>query len=211
METNPYAAPNAPLDPGVEAAGAAVRVGFWPRVGATVIDFVVVVGIGLALTSVVSSLFHGYIAETIAQLEAKMAEKTGAMKGSPQIETLMHWQRFAVGAGASVGLVGFLYMFLEGLTGRSLGKLALGLRIADVQGRILPVSRLLARMAIKHADRFLTIAGLLAGVRILTQIAQGPFWIIVVGFLAVLAKHRQGLHDLAAKTAVYRNSDLMAR
>ena len=208
METNPYAAPNAPLDPMVGAPGAPARVGFGARFGAAIIDSIVVALLGLALASTVGSLFPGYLAEVLSHQQAKVNANPAMAK---QMEAMASMMQFITRWSAAVALAGLLYGLIEGFFGRALGKLLLGLRIADADGQPAPVPRLLARMAVKQSGTILAFVAMATGTYLLAQLAQIPSWVIVLGFLLVLGKKRQALHDLAAKTAVYRNSDLMAR
>jgi uncharacterized RDD family membrane protein YckC len=86
---------------------------------------------------------------------------------------------------------------LEGLFGRALGKLLLGLRIADVNGRAASIARLLARAAVKQSAGLLSLTSLVTGAFVLTQVGSILRYAIVIGFLFVLRAHRRALHDFA--------------
>src|SRR5438128_1576209 len=112
METsNPYAAPNASLDfAPTGAENAAVRVGFWPRVGASIIDWIVEGLLALALMGLVAKLFPAYLADLTARTQAKMDPKLAAQM-LPMMGIMTAFARWA----AAVGVVALLYGLFEGL------------------------------------------------------------------------------------------------
>jgi uncharacterized RDD family membrane protein YckC len=204
MDSNPYAAPNAPLDPVVNPGGGPLRVGFGPRFGAALIDLVVVAALGVVIGGAVASMFPDYLAEVIARQTAKtdpkVAEQMKAMGGFFQAIA-----RFSAGAAVA----GALYGLIEAFSGRSLGKLLLGLRIADTNGKVATLGRLMGRWAVKQSGSLMALLAMVTGVYLIAQIAQVPSWAVSIGFLLVLGKKRMALHDMAAQTAVYRNSDVI--
>ena len=204
MDANPYAAPNASLDPQAAVAAGPARVGLGPRLGAALIDYVVVAVIGLMLANLVDSWFPGYLAEGMARQQAKMDPKVAAQMAAMTgvLKSVAKWS-------AGAGLATLLYGLLEGLFGRALGKLVLGLRIADAEGRAASVGRLMGRMALKHCGTLLGMLGMVTGIFTIGEISRIPSLVMVGGFFLVLGRKRQALHDLAAKTAVYRNSDVI--
>jgi uncharacterized RDD family membrane protein YckC len=203
MDANPYAAPNAALDTQAATAGPA-RVGFGARLGAWLIDFVVVGVIGLMLANLAASWFSGYLAEAMAQQQAKMDPKVAAQMAvmTGVLTSVAKWS-------AGTGVAAVFYSLFEGLFGRALGKLLLGLRIADTDGRIASVPRLMARMGVKQCGTFLGLLGMITGIYKIGEFSQIPALVIAAGCFMVFGKKRQALHDLAAKTAVYRNSDVI--
>jgi uncharacterized RDD family membrane protein YckC len=205
MESNPYEAPRAPTEVSAPDASGRVRVGFWPRVAAAIIDGVVIWGMGVLISGFVASLFPDYLADAAARAQAKMDPKMAAQMSAAMIGFTHSIARWTAGAT----LFGLAYALLEGLFGRALGKLALGLRIGDASGHRATRGRLLARMALKSSGQIMMLLAMVTGLYSFAQIGQIPAWVILVGFLMVLGRNRQGLHDLAARTAVYHNSDLV--
>jgi uncharacterized RDD family membrane protein YckC len=205
MDANPYAAPKA-VDAPEGEAGALVRVGFGARFGASLIDGVVLMILSAVLTGFIASLFPGFVGDMLGRQQAKLDPKVAAQM--PAMVTFMQWMvRWQI----AIVFVGLLYACFEGLFGRALGKLLLGIRIADARGHRAAVPRLLARMAVKNCGSLLSVVAVIVGSHVFLQISGGVGWIIAFGCLLVLGKKRQALHDLAAKTAVYRNSDLATR
>jgi uncharacterized RDD family membrane protein YckC len=203
MESNPYAAPHASLDVSVATDGPQ-RVGFWPRFGAALIDGVVVWVLGILVSGFVASLFPDYIADTLARSQAKVDPKVAA-----QIGAMLKFSQSIIRWGMGVTVVSVIYSLLEGLTGRALGKMLLGLRIAGLEGKPAPLGRLLGRSAFKQIPSLLGLLAMVTGSYNLSQISAIPSYVVIIGFLFVLAKHRRALHDLAAGTAVYHNTDLV--
>jgi uncharacterized RDD family membrane protein YckC len=183
-----------------------IRVGFWPRFGAAMIDGAVVVLLGVALANLVASLFPGYIADAIARQQAKLDPKVAA-----KMSAMSDFVRWSVRWPAAVNMVEVFYGLLEGLFGRALGKLLLGLRIAGPSGQVASVGRLLGRMAVKQSGALVVMAGMLTGSVFLARVNWIPDLAITIGFLLVFGQRRQALHDMAAGTAVYRNTDVIDR
>jgi uncharacterized RDD family membrane protein YckC len=205
MDANPYAAPLAPTDVALASEGP-VRVGVWPRLGAALIDGVVVGIIGIIISGAVAAMFPDYVADVIARSQAKLDPTVAAKMGA-----MLTWTQTMIRWSVGVAVAASLYGMLEGLFGRALGKLILGLRIADLNARTAGVGRLLGRTALKHSGSFLGLAAILTGKHLITQVGQVPSLVISAGCLFVFAAHRRALHDLAAGTAVYRNSDVTPR
>jgi uncharacterized RDD family membrane protein YckC len=203
MDHNPYAAPSASLDPVVGSASVPVRVGFGPRLGASLLDFVVIGALGFALMDTVARLFPDYLATLAAQSQPK---GPAAAQLPPAFTSMMQTiQRWSL----AVGFVGIFYALIEGFTGRALGKLLLGLRIADDGGRAASIPRLLGRMAFKQSAAPFALLAMVTGIYTFSQISMIPSLIVFIGCLVVLGKRRQAFHDMVAKTAVYRNSDVI--
>jgi uncharacterized RDD family membrane protein YckC len=204
MDANPYAAPTAPLDMAVQASSGAVRVGFWPRLGAGLLDTALTWIIGVIISGAVAATFPEYLAETMRHMQDKLDPKAAAA-----MPALMTWTTTMARWSMGAAVFGVTYQVLtEGLFGRSLGKLLLGLRIADVDAKKASVGRLLGRVALKQLSAVLMVAAILTNWQLLTKVAQVPAWLMFIGCFFVFAPHRRALHDLAAGTAVYRNTDV---
>ncbi|GAA0559732.1 hypothetical protein GCM10010172_48540 [Paractinoplanes ferrugineus] len=92
----------------------------------------------------------------------------------------------SAGGSLSLGLLAVLYYtLLEGLTGRTLGKLVTGIRVVDARSGGKP--------------------GLLAGlVRTLLRLIDGLVGYLVAMIVVVNSENRRRLGDMAAKTLVVR-------
>ncbi len=174
------------------------RIGFGPRLGALLIDCVVV-GIAIAVIGpIVGGLFGAAAMSGMATATGESASEAAAAGG-------------LIGAigGLALGapIIGFLYFLVEGLTGVTLGKLALGLRVGSAEMAPAPVSKLLLRFCCKHPHFVLGTLG------VFTFGALGSFGgllgvVAFLGCFAALGVKKQALHDLIAGTAVYPKAAL---
>ena len=173
------------------------RIGFGPRLGAALIDMVIIS---------VLSLFLG------GTLGAMLGLGAGAMAGvSDQAEG-------AAAAGAAIGALagmamgiavfGFLYSLIEALTGASPGKMVLKLKVGFEDGRQAPVATYVTRWAVKYAGTLLGVVALVPGLHMLGTLGPVASLVIFVGCFLVLGDKRQALHDMAAKTAIFKKADL---
>jgi uncharacterized RDD family membrane protein YckC len=175
------------------------RVGFWPRVAATVIDFVLVALLALLIKRFVEAALPGVYAAKIAQATA-----------DPRAGAAPAFFVGVAGWGVAAGLIGPFYGLIEGLTGRSPGKMVVGLRVVDEAGQAAPIGTLLVRFLVKSSSSLIAFVALFAGAHALDLVSQIVAWGIMLGFFLVLTKSRQALHDKIAGTAVLRKSDVGA-
>ena len=174
------------------------RVGFGPRLGAALIDMV--------LITIVSLLFGG-------TLGAMLGLGAGALAGSAGENATG-----AAAAGAAIGalggmmigvyIFGFLYSLIEALTGASPGKMVLKLKIGFEDGRNAPASTYVARWAVKYSGTLIGMVALMPGLHLLGTVGTLAGFVIFIGCFLVLGDKRQALHDMAAKTAVFNRADL---
>jgi uncharacterized RDD family membrane protein YckC len=174
------------------------RVGFWLRVGASVIDIVIVMVLALVARGLIASLFPDQLAVALGwQLEK-------VPPGAPG-------RGFAEGMatmGFAAGFLGLAYGLFEGLAGWSPGKLLLSLRIVDEGGQRAPLGKLLARYAIKQSASILALVALFLASKPLSTTGTIASVIIFLGFFLVLTRSKQALHDKIAGTAILRKADV---
>src|SRR3954453_3782611 len=138
---DPTASVAAPL------AAAPERATFWRRLGAFLIDTLVMLVPAAIGSRALSGLFPHAVEQLLAAQMSKMSPS-----GSPEMIAKMgSFAEMSVRFAIASALVGAVYMLIEGLYGRAVGKLILGLRIAAPDGRATPIGRLLLRMLIKFA------------------------------------------------------------
>jgi uncharacterized RDD family membrane protein YckC len=184
--------PTAPLP-------ASARIGFGRRLGALVIDTIVIVIGGAAF------------AAAGAMLGVGAGRSLAAGLGSPaQAADVAHLGGVfggifgaVVAFGVGVSLISIAFMVWEGLTGAALGKRLLHIRIRAADGSPAPTDRLLLRAGIKYSSRVCSLAGLLLGSSLISSVGTLAGLVVFFGCLLVLGQARQALHDLAAGTAVY--------
>ncbi|HJQ65826.1 MAG TPA: RDD family protein [Gemmatimonadales bacterium] len=173
------------------------RVGFGPRLGAWLLD-VVIVGVLAFLGGGTIGTMLGVTAG--AALGGAMAQADSAQAAAALVGGLLGGLfAFAI----AVAVIGCVYFLIEGLTGYTLGKLILGIRVASDDGTAAPVGKLLMRFAIKNSGYILTLLSGLAGIRALGTLGNVAGLITFVGCFFTLGMKKQAFHDMLAHTAVY--------
>lgn len=151
--------------------------GFWKRFGAWILDYIVLMipsGIILAQTS---------IADSMSKLFAASMSGGSTQEAMADYVQAVHSARPAM---LLVVLIGFIYYTLMESSSlqATLGKLAVGIRVTDMDGQRLSIGRSAGRNAVRLLN---IVTGLI------------PF----IAYLAVAwTQRKQGLHDLLAKALV---------
>jgi len=173
------------------------RIGFGMRLGAALIDVVIMLVGGV----VVGLVFGGILGSLLGAAGGAggAIEGAGAAGGAVAVGLL------GMIMGAMIGLVvfGVLYGLIEAFTGASPGKMILKIKIRNADASEASIGTLFGRYALKNVGM---LAGLLAGITGITfinTVGQLGFLIIVVGCFFVLGSARQAIHDKIVKTAVY--------
>ena len=177
---DPYSAPTAPLQalPQTTAATLEDHAGFWKRFAAWLIDYVI-----LFIPTMLIFVNTGVI-EAIMQYWTQL--HSGA---SPEVAALALKKAILI-PGMVVGIMGFVYYILfEGSKWQATpGKLALGIRVTDSEGRAIGMRQSVVRNAVR-----------------LVNIIQLPF-IGLIPFISYIVTawtpRKQGLHDMLAKALV---------
>lgn len=166
------------------------RIGFGPRLGATLLDFVFTI---LLCTPI---LLFGAGAGIAAGLGLD------SMMGSEEAEAMAL-------IGVSAGMIGSIlvcsilalaYTLVEALTGASPGKRVMGMKVAKADGSRGDVSLYLLRWALKNSGTILNL--------ILPVISSLASLVFFFGCFGALSEKRQALHDIIAKSAVYKTADI---
>jgi uncharacterized RDD family membrane protein YckC len=171
------------------------RIGFGKRLAALVLDCVIVWVLAFFGGTTIGGLL-GYAGGSAAS-SLGLTDSTGSL---------------AALGGALGAIFGFIvaavvisavYFLLEGFTGYTVGKLILGIRIANADATAAPLTRLLGRFAIKNSNSILAFLGLVAGTRALFSLGNVAGLIVFVGCFLALGVNKQALHDRIMGTAVY--------
>lgn len=174
------------------------RIGFGRRLGAYLIDFLFVAGIGFILTNFFSGYFENFVDwskitdEQVAQAEAIYGNFADIM--------------LTIGVG--ILIASFLYNIVEAFTGYTIGKLMLGIQIGNQDGTPAQLNTLMVRFAIKNISTIVGLFGTVTLVSIISNIGSGLGIIIFIGCFFVLGEKKMALHDLIAKTAVYNKKEI---
>jgi uncharacterized RDD family membrane protein YckC len=173
------------------------RVGFWPRLAAWFIDFVIV----CILAALVQKTVAGLFPETIAGMLAQASEKAG---GKP----LPNFVQVTMAFSIALGLLTPIYGLVEGLLGASPGKFILGLRVVTESNARAGQPQLLARYGIKHVPSALQLIAIFAGIKALEHASSVVGVVFIIGCFLAFGQARQALHDKIVGTAILRKSDL---
>jgi len=171
------------------------RIGFGLRLVASLIDWIVIGIVG----SIVGSFVGGMLGGSVGALAGAAVDETAAGGALGGIMGAVG------GAIIGISLVSLVWMIWEGLTGQALGKMLLKIRVKSADGSIAGVDRLLTRAAIKHISSILQLVAAATGIRLIGNLGSLAGFVIFVGCFFVLGQNRQALHDILAKTAVYKS------
>ncbi len=172
---NPHAAPTAPLLPQTTTASLEDQAGFWKRVAAYILDAIILYipqlliqkmfGVDAAQATLQQAAINA--AGDMRLVMAAQEQFYAAMWPAILLSLVIAWLYFAVCESSA----------WQG----TLGKLALGIRVTDLQGQRISFPRALGRYAAKLLS----------------------FLILGIGFLMVAwTQRKQGLHDMIVDTLV---------
>jgi uncharacterized RDD family membrane protein YckC len=174
---NSYSAPAVPLLPLPQTNVAALEdyAGFWKRVGAYILDVIVLYIPNLLIFKALGG----------DAAEATLQQAILAAPGDPQAMLTAYGQFYSSMTTAIVitSVLAWLYFSVceSSAWQATVGKLALGIRVTDQQGNRISFARALGRYPAKFLSSI----------------------ILCIGFLMVAwTRHKQGLHDIIAGTLV---------
>lgn len=183
-----------------------VRIGFGSRFGAAIIDVVLVSVLAFILGPTIGAMIGA----------GAVGSEVGMPTGGTSDEDMA--RGLAVGAGAlggalaglvlAIPILGSLYFLMEAITGFTLGKLMLGIQIANEDGSKAEIKDLMIRFGIKNLGLVLGLIGGLTGLGIFNKVSPVASLIILIGCFFVLGAAKQAIHDKVAKTAVFLRRDL---
>ncbi len=176
------------------------RIGFGRRLGAYLIDYLIITiisGIILYVSGfmgAMTQLIEGFTfnVEDIQAFSEKVTELSVTY-----FSTIVFNQ-----------FIQLFYYSLEIILGASIGKLLLGIQIADMNGKLAPTSQLAKRFAFKHSGEILALIALIPFFGFLGFMGSLMSLVIIIGCFFVLREDRLSLHDKWSKTAVFRKEYL---
>jgi uncharacterized RDD family membrane protein YckC len=184
------------------------RVGFGQRLLAALIDGVIVGVAGLVVGGAIGGMLGGGTGGVPSVSGGVGSASWSAGDTTAGGAALVGALGAVFGAMAALGGVVFLYSLIEAFTGASPGKMVLKLKVGLEDGRPAPVSTYVARWAVKYAGTLLGVVALIPGLHLIGTVAPMAGALILLGCFLALGDKRQALHDFAARTAVFRTSDL---
>lgn len=164
------------------------RVGFGRRLGAYLLDFIILFVIQQILYLIVG-------------VQGGYKPQPGEFDFGMMVEAMKPTMIYS-------SLVALVYMSLEVFVGASLGKLILGIRIASDNRHIASYGKLATRYIAKNIS---SICMLMFAITINAFFYIGILlgFVIFFGCFAVLGSQKKALHDYIAKTAVYYKEDII--
>ena len=176
------------------------RVGFGRRLAAFLVDVVI-----LMIIQTVISYSSG-----LNEAQAIMTERMQSIGFNLDaiMQMTMEMQSEFYFTLLSIQVIYVLYYSLEMMVGATLGKLALGIQIADKDGKPASNTQLIKRFAFKNS---VLIFGLLSAATHFKPFEWAYYTmgiIVLISCLYVLSSTKMGFHDMWAKTAVFKKRDL---
>ncbi len=200
MSTNPFPPPP-PSWPQFNPF--AERVGFGQRMVAYIIDALATILFSVLLTFVLMNTNVG--STPTAQEVTESVVDLYEMLGIPQDITDFAVKFLPAMMLASV-IGAVAYSLIEGLTGASPGKRAMGIRIRNADGSQPTSGTLLARWSIKNISAILSFVALAPTIAFVGTLGSFLGFAVFVGCFFALSDKRQALHDMIAQTAVFRKN-----
>src|SRR5512142_3398075 len=150
------------------------RIGFGKRLGALVLDCILVFILSWAGAGTIGGIIGGAAATAAGGMvagdsTAMAAAVMGGILGA------------VIGMVIAFAAIGTVYFLVEGFTGFTLGKLILGIRIANADGTAASVPTLMGRYLLKNCNLVLSLAGFATGVHALNTLGTVGGLIIFVG------------------------------
>jgi len=171
------------------------RIGFGRRLGAYVIDFVIILGLAFILSNLLSEFLWNFV-----NVSDEEYDQVSKIYGN-FTDTMLT-------ISVSATLLGFLYNLLEGFTGYTLGKLMLGIQIGNQDGTFAAQNKLMLRYAIKNIGTIIGLIAIAISIKLVGTVGNILGFVIVIGCFFTLGENKLALHDMVAKTAVYRKNEL---
>ena len=184
---------------------AGLRKGFGPRLGALILDVIIVAVCGIAIGAAFGSALGKLVGAEQMAAEAMKDVPPEAAEGAALVGSIMSGM---IGTVLAVMIASVLYGLIEAFTGASPGKMALGMKIANPDATAASVGKLFGRYAVKNGNAIIGFLGFVAGVSALGTI--GNLWGLAffIGCFFALGSSKQALHDIIVKTAVYPKADV---
>jgi uncharacterized RDD family membrane protein YckC len=173
------------------------RIGFGKRLGALVLDCIIVWIVAWIGAGTIGGLLGG-AAATAAMGGVAAGDSTAAA-----VAVVGGFLGTIFAMVLAFVVIGAIYFLLEGFTGFTLGKLILGIRIANADGTAASVPTLLGRYLLKNCNYVLSLVGFVTGVHALVTLGRLGGLIIFVGCFFTLGTAKQAFHDMIMKTAVF--------
>ncbi|MCX7937503.1 MAG: RDD family protein [Chlorobi bacterium] len=186
-----------------------LRIGFGRRFAAVFLDGIIVVVVSLLLNGMIGSELEPLLNEKIEQQTAQQSATLDELD-EDSADAMMTMVRFLTVWTVAVLITGcLLYGLTEIFLAASPGKMMLGIKIASQDGTPASTQALATRWFIKSGlSSLLGVVATLSDSIVLSVLYPLVSFIVFIGYFFVFGEKRQALHDLIAKTAVYRREHI---
>jgi len=174
------------------------RVGFGTRLGASLLDilFALIVGVILGM----------FIGDTLSFLVPDKEAMYDKIKGLDHL--YYNIMTYVVKFIAGTTFVSYINILIEMTTGSSIGKKILGIQIGNEDGTKTNINHYFGRTILKNIQLVFAIPNLFLMVGFLETLGMGSGLLIFIGCFFVLGESRQSFHDRLSKTAIFRKDEL---
>jgi uncharacterized RDD family membrane protein YckC len=167
------------------------RIGFGKRLLAYIIDLLIV------------SIIFAIILMTTDKLDTLISAANNILSD------LEGYTQEVMGIMPIYILFSLVYYSLEGFIGATVGKLLIGIRIANDDRTHASLSKMLSRFAFKNIGIIFSLLTLITSISLFENIGTFLGLIIFVGCFFVLSSKKQAFHDSLAKTAVFYSDEII--
>jgi uncharacterized RDD family membrane protein YckC len=185
------------------------RIGFGTRVGAKLVDSVILIILALfivgpILGSIIGASEAADASEALMKAQGNdMAEFEAAMEGTGKVVG-----GFFAGLLLALPITGLFYGLIEGFTGASPAKMMFGIKVGNEDGTTANVSTYMKRWAIYNSSFLCSLIALLIGISFMSTVGSICGIIILIGCFFVLAEPKQSFHGKWSQTAIFNKADL---
>jgi len=174
------------------------RIGFGRRLGAYLIDFVIYSFLLVTAMSIFGILDDFASLMTISQ----------DLGGNPE-ELQIYMKDLYARFYPLVLVIAFAYYSMEIFFAQTVGKMVLGIKIANSDRTQASLGTLIKRFMAKYFNYFLLLLYILTSIEIFSTL-QTIFGIVIfIGCFLALSQSRMALHDRIAKTAVFFKDEIL--
>lgn len=177
------------------------RVGFGLRFAAVLIDSAIVLIVTILLMK-----FSGFLdsATEFSNSFMDLAQSDPGAAEAMQLQFITDNISFFLFSS----IFTLLYFSLEIFVGASLGKILLSIQIANSDKTPAAYGKLALRYFTKHIASIISFVWVLTLIGFLNTLSSILFLVMIIGCFFALSQKKMALHDLIAKTAVYKKDDL---
>lgn len=179
------------------------RVGFGRRLGAKLLDSLIIVIIAIVLYYGLGEEVRSTLDQMVRTAVIESGRDISEIEGDALDMALSLAKLFII-----MGVSGIVVSLVELFIGASPGKMLLSMQIAHEDGRKGNLSLWAKRWSIVNSASLLSLLGSLTGVAVASSIANLLSVVFLVGCFLVLSERRQALHDRIAKSAVFMDKDV---